>query len=85
MAIYSLDLTVLNPQQKTFTDPTIAQIYVKTYSKDKKGTIYIGTRCVTLSEIEAQCERLVKEIERIRNKARRQFKKIVGNGVSRMM
>ncbi len=75
MANYSLDLTVLNPQGKEFSGPTIAQIYVKTHSKDEKGMLYISPQCLTLSEIEAHCDRLVKEIEGIRKKAQRQFKK----------
>mgnify|MGYP001571754260 CR=1 FL=1 len=75
MANYSLDLTVLNPQGKEFPGPTIAQIYIKTHSKDAKGMLYISPQCVSLQEIEAQCDRLVKEIESIRKKAQRQFKK----------
>lgn len=75
MANYSLDLTVLNPQEKEFSGSIIAQIYVKTHSKDEKGMLYIRPQCVTLSEIEAQCDRLVKEIEGIRKKAQKQFKK----------
>jgi len=75
MANYSLDLTVSNPQAKELTGPTIAQIYVKTHTKDEKGMLYISPQCLTLSEIEAQCDRIVKEIEGIRKKAQREFKK----------
>lgn len=75
MANYNLDLKVLNPRQKEFPGPTIAQIYVKTYSKDDKGTVYITPKCVTLSEIEAQCDRLVNEIESIRKIAKKKLGK----------
>jgi hypothetical protein len=74
MANYNLDLKVMNPRQNEFPGPTIAQIYVKTYSKDDKGLVYITPQCVTFSEIDAQCDRLVNEIESIR----RRSKKILG-------
>lgn len=75
MANYSLDLAVLNPSGKEPLGPTIAQIYIKTHSRDDKSMLYISPQCVSLSEIEAQCDRLVEEIENKRKKARRQFKK----------
>ena len=75
MANYSLDLTVMNPRQKESPGPTIAQIYVKTYSKDDKGVVYITPQCVTLSEIEAQCDRLVNEIESIRKRSKKKLGK----------
>lgn len=75
MANYNLDLNVMNPRQKEFPGPTIAQIYVKKYSKDDKGLVYITPQCVTLSELEAQCDRLVNEIESIRKIAKRKLGK----------
>ncbi len=72
MKTYNLDLSVTN-QKKEYPAPTIAQIYVKTCTHDEKGLIYITPMCVTLSEIEAQCDRLITEIESIRKKARGDF------------
>jgi hypothetical protein len=74
MATYSLDLLFFDPKLKGFPGSPRAQIYVKTYSSDKKGTINLGPICVGLSEIEAQCDRLIKEVESIRKKAQRKFK-----------
>ena len=75
MANYSLDLKVMNPRQTEVPGPTIAQIYVKKYSKDDKGIVYITPQCVTLSEIEAQCDRLVNEIESIRKRSKKELGK----------
>lgn len=74
MENYSLDLEVLNQKQEKFPGPTIAQIFVKTYSTDK-GTVYITPQCQTLVEIEYQCDRLVKEIESIKRKAKKILEK----------
>ena len=69
-----LDLLFFDPKKEGRPESPRAQIYVKTYSCDEKERVCVGPICVSLSEIEAQCNRLTKEIESIRNKARRKFK-----------
>ena len=73
MSTYSLDLQFRDPKQKRIPGAPVAQIYVKTCSRDAEGTIFITPQCVTLSEIEHECDRLTKEIASIRKKAQRQF------------
>ena len=73
MSTYSLELQFLDPKSKGVPGAPIAQIFVKTSSRDAKGTIYISPICVTLSEIEHECDRLTKEIASIRKKAQRKF------------
>ena len=73
MPTYSLDLQFLDPKKEEMPGAPIAQIYVKTYSRDVKGVIYISPRCVTLREIENECDRLIKEITSIRKKAVQKF------------
>ena len=75
MTTYSLlDLLFFDPKKEGRPESPRAQIYVKTYSRDEKERVCVGPICVSLSEIEAQCNRLTKEIESIRKKARRKFK-----------
>ena len=75
MTTYSLlDLLLFDPKKEGRPESPRAQIYVKTYSRDKKERVCVGPICVSLSEVEAQCNRLTKEIESIRKKARRKFK-----------
>lgn len=74
MMTYSFDLLFFDPKKEGRPGSPRAQIYAKTYSRDEKGRVYIGPICVGLSEIEAQCNRLTKEIESIRKKARGKFK-----------
>lgn len=73
MSTYNLDLQFLDTKSKGIPGAPIAQIFVKTSSRDVKGTIYITPQCVTLSEIEYECDRLTKEIASIRKKAQRKF------------
>lgn len=73
MPTYSLDLQFLDPKKEGILGAPVAQVYVKTHSRDAKGTIYISPQCVTLSEIEHECDRLSKEITSIRKKAQRKF------------
>ncbi|HOF58928.1 MAG TPA: hypothetical protein PLT19_11410 [Syntrophorhabdaceae bacterium] len=73
MPTYSLDLQFLDPKKEGFPGAPVVQVYVKTHSRDAKGTIYISPQCVTLSEIEHECDRLSKEIATIRKKAQRKF------------
>ena len=74
MMTYSLDLLFFDPKKEGHPESSRAQIYVKTYSRDEKGRVCIGPICVGLTEIEAQCNRLTKEIEYILKKARRKLK-----------
>lgn len=73
MSTYNLDLHFVDSQKERVPIGPIAQIYVKTHSIDKESMICISPRCVSLREIEYECDRLIKEIESIRKKAKRKF------------
>lgn len=70
---YSLALDFLKPTKSEFTRPRIARIYLKTYTKDQRGSIFITPDCITLAELDYQIERLHKELEHIRKKAKKKF------------
>lgn len=42
MPTYSLDLQFLDPKKEGFPGAPVVQVYVKTHSRDAKGTIYIS-------------------------------------------
>ena len=69
---YSLDLRFRKPPKGHHSRP-LAQIYVKTHSSDENGYIFITPECVSLRNVEEQIDRLKKELETIRKKARRKF------------
>lgn len=71
---HSLDLLFYT--QEELPGPPLAQIYVKTRSKDRKGHILITPRCFSLREVEAELDRLKDELESIRKKAKRKFANI---------
>ena len=73
MSTYNFDLHFVDPQKEGIPMGPIAQIYVKTHSIDKESMICISPRCVSLREVEYECDRLIKEIESIRKKAIRKF------------
>ena len=74
---YSLDLDFVKLGKTEFPGPPRAHIYVKSYSKSNRGFIFITPDCVNIRELEYEIDRLQKELEDIRKKARR---KIVGTG-----
>jgi hypothetical protein len=74
--MYSFDLIFLKPLKNELHGPVIAQIYVKAYSSDKKGHIFITPDCVSWREFEEQIDRLKKELEIIRKKAKQKFAQI---------
>lgn len=66
---YSLDLLF----EAAEAGPQLAQIFVKAHTKDEDGHILITPHCVSLPEFENQVDRLIRELEAIRKKARRAF------------
>lgn len=68
----SLDLEFGKPSKNDLPGPTNAYIYVKTYSCEK-DQIFITPDCVTLRELDEQIDRLKKELEEIRKKAKQKF------------
>jgi hypothetical protein len=72
---YSLDLDVLKSREGDIPAPCL-RVYVKAYSSDERGLIYITPECASIQEVESEIERLKKELEVIRNRARREFSKI---------
>jgi len=71
---YRFGLSFIDPKERGFPASPRTQIYVKNYSSDEKGRIYVTRICASLFEFEAQCNLLIKEIESIRKKARSKYK-----------
>lgn len=71
---YSLDLEFRKPAKNDLPGPANAYIYVKTHTSEK-CQIFITPDCVTFSEFEEQIDRLKKEFEVIRRKAKQKFSK----------
>ena len=69
---YNLELA-FDSSTKDATSPPVAQIYVKTHTRDSDGTIYITPQCVTFAEFDYQMTRLSKEVEEAREKGRKHF------------
>lgn len=70
---YSLDLDFVRRKKTDLAGPPRAHIYVKTHVSDSRNLIFISHDCVTLRELEYEIERLKKELEDIRKKAKRKF------------
>lgn len=70
---HSLDLDFVKPGKTDLPGPPRAHIYIKSYSKSNRGFIFITPDCVSIEELEYEIDRLQKELEVIRKKARRKF------------
>lgn len=70
---YSLDLIFRKPSKGKGSGPSIAQIYVKHCSINEEGTKFITPRCVSLTDLEGQIERLKQELDAIRKKAKQKY------------
>ena len=69
MKTYNLDLL-------SWTFPSLthhAHIYIKEYSTDEKGHILLTPECVSYQELQYQADRLIKELEEIKRKAKKRF------------
>jgi len=69
---HSLELDFVTPV-KEMPSPPRARIYIKTCSSDMKGLSYITPDCVSFAEFEEQINRLQKELDEIRGKAKKRF------------
>ena len=77
MATYSLGLVFLKPKKGDLPFTPFSHVYIRRSSVCRyKGRDYetLTPRCVGLTEIEYQIDRLKKELEDIRKEARRKFK-----------
>lgn len=70
---HSLDLDFVKPGKTDLPGPPRAHIYIKSYSKSNQDFIFITPDCVSIEELEYEIDRLQKELEDIRKKARRKF------------
>lgn len=71
--MYSLDFLFISPKKDDPPFSPIGKIYVKTHTNDKQGHIFLTPNCMTKLEIDEQVDRLIKELEEIRKKAKRKF------------
>jgi hypothetical protein len=74
----SFDLLFLKRSKEMLAGPPLAKIFIKPYPSDikreyEKNHIFITRRCDSLMEVEEEIERLKKELEIIRKKAKRKF------------
>ncbi|MEK0337104.1 MAG: hypothetical protein QQN41_06685, partial [Nitrosopumilus sp.] len=67
------DLLFLRPSKEQRTGAPLANIYVKTHTRDKDGYIVITPDCVSLSVMETEIDRLISELEKIRKEAKQKF------------
>jgi hypothetical protein len=72
---YSFELLFKKPDKKKghLPGPPLAQVYVNTHSKDAEEHILITPQCLSFAEINYQIDRLIKELEDIRKKAKQKF------------
>jgi len=74
----SFDLLFLKRSKEMLAGPPLAKIFINPYPSDIKreyeGThIFITRRCDSLMEVEQEIERLKRDLEIIRKKAKRKF------------
>ncbi|MGE5892783.1 MAG: hypothetical protein ACM34I_01890 [bacterium] len=72
---YSFDLAMRIHGEGDAPFTPEAHIFVKNYTRDERGLLFITPECENLSELEAEIDRLHEELERIRTRARREFSK----------
>jgi hypothetical protein len=71
---YSFDLDFNKPKESDLPGPPHAAIYVKKYSKNASGQIFITPQgCNNMEELNHHLDRRIKELEDIRKKARLKF------------
>jgi hypothetical protein len=70
---FTFDLMFHEPSEAGFPGPSSAQIFVKSNTTDKSGRIYVSSVCVNLREVEEEINRLNKELDEIKIKARQKF------------
>lgn len=71
--MYSLDFLFFSQKESDFPFTPFGQIYVKSHAKDSLGHIILSSNCMTKREVDEQVDRLIKQLEGIRKKAKRKF------------
>jgi hypothetical protein len=75
MNLSSLDLMFRKPSKNQHKGQGIAHIYVRTYSGNSEGEIFITPDCFSMRDLEGEIDRLKKELELIKKKAQQEFAK----------
>ena len=73
--MYELDFLIFSPKEGDIPFTPFGQIYVKSHAKDKQGHILLSANCMTKKEVDEQVDRLIKQLENIRKKAKKKFSK----------
>ncbi len=78
MNTFTFDLLFLEHKKGELPGPPVSHVYVKAHSKGgysgvSKDLIVISADCVSVSEIEAEIDRLQADLEAIRKDARRRY------------
>jgi hypothetical protein len=73
---YSFDLDFIKPEEEGIPSPPRVAIFIKSCSVDDTGRRFITPRdCLSMEEFDGQIDRLKRELEEIRKKAKKKFSK----------
>jgi hypothetical protein len=72
---YSFELLFKKPDKKKgdLPGPPLAQVYVNARTRNEKGDILITPQCFSFETFSKEIDRLIKELEDIRKKAKQKF------------
>lgn len=71
--MYRLDFLFISPKKGDVPFSPFAQIYIESHAKDQQGHILLSADCMTKKEVDVQVDRLIKQLENIRKKAKKKF------------
>jgi hypothetical protein len=71
---YNLELEFAEDRASKIAFPSVARIYIHTSTRnDATGLQYISLDCMTEKELDSEVDRLIAELEMIRNEGRKKF------------
>ena len=71
--MYKLDFLFFSPNKGDLPFSPYGSIYASSYARGRQGEILLSADCVTKGEVDEQIDRLIKQLEGIRKKAKRKF------------
>jgi hypothetical protein len=85
MKTHTFDFLFLEQRKGDLPGPPISHVYLKAYSKGgysgvSKDLILIGADCVSVSEVDAEIDRLQAELEAVRSEARKRYARYKAKG-----
>jgi hypothetical protein len=73
MVNYSLELSFIKPGEGELPGPGVTQIYIQTRTQSDDGVSFITPRCCCFEEVNHEVERLKKELDSIRERAKAMY------------